>query len=34
MRNEIHGYTKRDHKSNEDILDKLKIKPAMDYIKY
>jgi hypothetical protein len=26
------GYTKWDHKRNEDILDKLKIKPIIDYI--
>jgi hypothetical protein len=26
------GYAKRDHKINEDILDKLKIKPVLNYI--
>jgi hypothetical protein len=26
------NYTKWDHKRNEDILDKLKIKPVIDYI--
>jgi hypothetical protein len=27
------SYTKWDHRTNEDILDKLKIKPLIDYIK-
>jgi hypothetical protein len=26
------SYTKGDHKGNEDILDKLKIKSAIDYV--
>jgi hypothetical protein len=26
------GYTKGDHRRNADILEKLKIKPVIDYI--